>query len=266
VDGDDSTRGGFEQPSAPKARITPDDVQRREFGTARIRQGYVMHEVDEFLDEITDTLTAMQAENERLRAQLAAAPAPAARPAAQTAPAEGVAPADGGDRAAVQAFLRREKEFLQSLGSLVQGHAEELKGMVRSARASAAPEPPASSGPTAVAASSARATDAGDRPEPTASSPAEDVTTDGSPATDASTGETPDVPDRQPLDTAAAATPVPEAGDDVEAILGDDTATGTIEPVEAEEPIRVDEPEPTGSRRREEPAEGSLRELFWGEE
>jgi hypothetical protein len=78
--------------------------------------------------------------------------------------------------------------------------------------------------------------------------------------------DTPDVPDPQASGTAAAATPEPEAGDDVEASLGDDTATGTIEPVEAEEPIRVDEPEPSGSRRREEPAEGSLRELFWGEE
>ena len=45
------------------------------------------------------------------------------------------------DRAAISAFLAQEREFLQSLAGLVQGHAESVKGMARDAR-DAAPRPP----------------------------------------------------------------------------------------------------------------------------
>jgi hypothetical protein len=45
-------------------------------------------------------------------------------------------------RAAISAFLLLEREFLQSLAGLVQGHAESVKGMAREARAAAqAPVP-----------------------------------------------------------------------------------------------------------------------------
>jgi hypothetical protein len=55
--------------------------------------------------------------------------------------------------------------------------------------------------------------------------------------------------------------------EDVDAILdGSDDDTRAIAPVEADEPIRIDEPEPARSRRSDEGGESSLRELFWGEE
>ena len=50
--------------------------------------------------------------------------------------------ATGADRAAVDAFLTRERDFLQSLAALVQGHAEAVKAMAKKARAAgAAPSP-----------------------------------------------------------------------------------------------------------------------------
>jgi hypothetical protein len=107
----------------------------------------------------------------------------------------------------VQAFLRKERDFLRSLGSLVQGHAEEMKGMARDAR-------PVSSQPSA--------------------------------STGEGTGES------------ASGGPDPEA-----------TAAMSREELESEdpEPIRVAEPEPAASRHAEEAKhEGSLRDLFWGEE
>jgi hypothetical protein len=61
--------------------------------------------------------------------------------------------------------------------------------------------------------------------------------------------------------------PSDEAEEDVAAILdGDDRDTRAIETRGAEEPIRVEEPQPASSRRADEGPEGSLRELFWGEE
>ena len=48
-------------------KVTPLDVQQKEFRVTRVGSGYRMREVDEFLDQITDTLSALVAENERLR-------------------------------------------------------------------------------------------------------------------------------------------------------------------------------------------------------
>ncbi|HWL91017.1 MAG TPA: hypothetical protein VNP90_06590, partial [Actinomycetota bacterium] len=42
--------------------------------------------------------------------------------------------------------------------------------------------------------------------------------------------------------------------------------SGTIAGAVADEPIRLDEPEPARSGRSDEEEDGSLRELFWGEE
>jgi DivIVA domain-containing protein len=51
--------------------LTPDDVQNKEFLTVRLREGYDMQEVDQFLDEVEAELRRLFDENERLRAQLA---------------------------------------------------------------------------------------------------------------------------------------------------------------------------------------------------
>ena len=48
-------------------RVTPFDVQAREFGTARFLGGYQMREIDEYLDDVTDMLARLDAENEALR-------------------------------------------------------------------------------------------------------------------------------------------------------------------------------------------------------
>ncbi len=84
----------------------------------RVGSGYRMREVDEFLDQITDTLTALVAENDRLRTSVEVAAAAAGEPSVDHAEPDG-------SRRSI-AFLQQEKGFLQDLGGLVQAHAEEL--------------------------------------------------------------------------------------------------------------------------------------------
>lgn len=52
--------------------LTPEDVQNKEFTTVRLREGYEMQEVDEFLDEVEAELSRLQRENDELRDKLAA--------------------------------------------------------------------------------------------------------------------------------------------------------------------------------------------------
>jgi DivIVA domain-containing protein len=53
--------------------LTPDDVRNKRFTPVRLREGYDMGEVDQFLDEVESTLEALQKENDELRAKLEAA-------------------------------------------------------------------------------------------------------------------------------------------------------------------------------------------------
>ena len=217
--------------------LTPHDVQAKEFRVSRMG-GYRMRDVDEFLDQITDSLSALIAENARLRetdapvgvttvggsdvgeaqreaerilsdarqkASLIEAEAGGATPAASTAE----------EAAAVQAFLRKERDFLRSLGSLVQGHAEEMKGMAKGVRKP--PSPP-----------------------------------DVLPAAD--TSETSDM-----VEAPGAPSHVdPEA---TQAMSREELEAGDPEP------IRLADPEPASTQRKEgTKPEGSLRDLFWGEE
>ena len=80
--------------------------------------------------------------------------------AASLGAAAGVAAAAGGteeERAAINAFLAREKEFLQSLAGLVQGHAGSVKEMAKAARTrGVAPAPPSAPTPTSAPAARAR--------------------------------------------------------------------------------------------------------------
>lgn len=226
--------------------VTPLEIQQKEFAVSRFG-GYRMKDVDEFLDQLTESATAMLAENDRLRRQAGAGPAivgtpdledvgrqadeiiqrardEAARVVAEAkeraASMAGVSAASaaartGGEeeRAAVNAFLAQEREFLQSLASLVQGHAESVKGMARQAKPSSSGTP--RSAPPAPPAPETRKPGAV-RPEP----------------------------GRQ--------TPNPET-----------EATQAIPP--ADEPIRVDEPERTGAPRADD-GDASLRDLFWSED
>ncbi len=99
--------------------LSPEDVQNKEFTTVRLREGYDMQEVDEFLDEVEAELTRMHRENDELRDKLAAvtrggglvaaavtpvaqqqpevkAPTPQPPPASAPAPAAAPAPAPVG--------------------------------------------------------------------------------------------------------------------------------------------------------------------------
>src|SRR3954447_29673 len=67
--------------------LTPEDVSNKRFTPVRLREGYDMGEVDQFLDEVEGELARLTKENDDLRSKLAAAqpgaPAPtAAQPAA----------------------------------------------------------------------------------------------------------------------------------------------------------------------------------------
>jgi DivIVA domain-containing protein len=157
-------------PATGLGKITPVEVQQVEFRLAF--RGYNERDVDAFLDRITEDLAAYIEENERLRSGAGIAPSasPAAgagagssgreaeetlarareeaaaivRRAEQRASAIGAARAaatSGDTRSAVAPFLNTEREFLQSLGSLVQTHAEEIKEMVLALRERAQAEP-----------------------------------------------------------------------------------------------------------------------------
>jgi DivIVA domain-containing protein len=69
--------------------LTPEDVSNKRFTPVRLREGYDMGEVDQFLDEVEAELARLTKENDDLRAKLAAAQtgAPAAfdpQPTVQT--------------------------------------------------------------------------------------------------------------------------------------------------------------------------------------
>jgi len=186
---------------ATGAVITPADIQRQEFGVSRFG-GYRMRDVDEFLDRLTASTEAVIAENERLRAGgspivgtsdldevnrqadeivqrardeathiLAEANERAAAVVGGTAVA-----VTGADRAAVDAFLTRERDFLQSLATLVQGHAETVKAMAKKSRAAAPAAPAPAPAPAPAEAVSQDAVtvpepEAAAAPEPTRDAP-----------------------------------------------------------------------------------------------
>jgi DivIVA domain-containing protein len=122
---------GEQAQSSGDGRLTPAEIQQVEFRLAF--RGYNERDVDAFLDRITEELSSYLDEIGRLRSGAGAAPP---QVAASSASSGGSAAVGGTDaRAAMAPFLNREREFLQSLGGLVQGHAEEIKAMVLSLRA-----------------------------------------------------------------------------------------------------------------------------------
>ena len=227
-------------PSTASALLTPLDIQQKEFQVSRLG-GYRMRDVDEFLDQLTDAMTAILAENERLRS--GAGPSPivgspdleevsrqadeiiqrardeAARIIAEaneratTAGAQVPGSVSAADREAVDAFLARERAFLQGLAGLVQEHADGVKAMAREVRRKGSPAPV----PTAAS-------------EPKQGS------------------EEPPRP---------ASTPSSAGSEPTRPITA-------VQPAAQDEPIVVNEPEPANTRR--EDGDESLRELFWGEE
>ena len=61
--------------------LTPEDVSNKRFTPVRLREGYDMGEVDQFLDEVEAELARLTKENDDLRAKLAAAQSGAPVPA-----------------------------------------------------------------------------------------------------------------------------------------------------------------------------------------
>jgi DivIVA domain-containing protein len=250
-----SSAGAAPKPSATSKAMSPLDIQQKEFRVSRFG-GYKMRDVDEFLDQITDSLTAVLAENQRLRTNAGVSPVVGtsdlqdvnrqadeiirrAREEASSIVAEArdratpSTPVASGeeDRAAIHAFLAREKEFLQGLAGLVQGHAEGVKGMAKAARLT-----PSKSSP-------AQASTEEERPSP------DDHGSEGP--------EEPEEPEPAPAESGEATTSPAGMQDEGPSEL---------------EPVRVEEPEPAAIARgesEERPSEGgdrSLRDLFWGEE
>jgi DivIVA domain-containing protein len=238
--------------SAPGDGITPQEVQQKEFRVARFGAGYRMREVDEFLDQVTDAMSALVAENERLLRGSASGTPRANPPSDQPSRQASALPTtDDAGRAAVEAFLRRERGFLQDLGALVQTHAEELRSMVRDVRrdigARSATEP--------------RSKGSSVEPAPVIEPEPEIIESAAKP------GES--SPDPVSAATTEQVSDVPEdelSGDDPDASAGRSAGTNATTGVIAEQPIRLDEPEPARSGRSDDEDEGSLRELFWGEE
>ena len=268
-------KGTEDAPATGDARITPEEVQQVEFRLAF--RGYNERDVDAFLDRITEGLSSYHEENERLRAGTGL---PLQAPAGSTGDADAIvagaraeadeivrraheqaagirAAAGSGDaRGAVAPFLNREREFLQSLGGLVQTHAEEIKQMVMAIRERAE----ASSGATVTPMADDRA---GRAP---AAEPVE-VAEGGTGASAAPLPASAPPEDLEPASAAEirerlqASEPPVEIGSADE---DDELAPGTSAPIVVEsgtEPVFSTEGAPASERR-----ERSLRELFWGED
>ncbi|MFC4556381.1 DivIVA domain-containing protein [Georgenia faecalis] len=76
------------------ALLTADDVLNKKFQPTKFREGYDQDEVDDFLDEVVNTLSALATENEELKAKLAAAERRVAELNGGAAVSEDVAPAE----------------------------------------------------------------------------------------------------------------------------------------------------------------------------
>jgi DivIVA domain-containing protein len=271
-------KGSEDAPATGDARITPEEVQQVEFRLAF--RGYNERDVDAFLDRITEGLSSYR---EELEAARSGSVMPLAAAAASTGDADAIvararAEADeivrraqeqaagiraagaGSDdaRGAVAPFLNKEREFLQSLGGLVQTHAEEIKQMVMAIReraeASASSEAPRPAAPVSSV--------------PEARSEAEPERT-GERGTAASAAAMPTVvqpADLEPVSAAEirerlqASEPPVEVGSPED----EDLAPEASPPIVVEsgtEPVFSTEGAPASERR-----ERSLRELFWGED
>jgi DivIVA domain-containing protein len=102
-------------------RLTPVEVQQKEFRLAV--RGYNEREVDEFLDEVTEEMARLYAENTRLRAEVETRGGSVPEPSAATAAPVPVPSTP----AALHAFVAREQEFLKQLAGLIQEHARAVK-------------------------------------------------------------------------------------------------------------------------------------------
>ncbi|MFL5767884.1 MAG: DivIVA domain-containing protein [Actinomycetota bacterium] len=308
--------------AASRQRLTPADIQQAEFRLSM--RGYNEREVDELLDRLTEDWGAVLEENKRLRdpsgpvatatpsdtsvadakreadAIISRARHEAAEIVRNASPASpAAAPSDAAEAAAVASFLNKERDFLQSLGRLVQGHAESVKSMAFNAKA-AESKPAAGSAPSPQPAPKAEAS--AQAPKPAAPAPA------AAPASRASRPAEPPAPQNPPRTTAPPTQPVVkiDAGEEAPAPASapqaraaqptsetqkaqpapSRPAQASSSPAPAKQPaaIRIPEgsapaperaaapagasqgPEHRGDQTQNREEELSLRELFWGDE
>lgn len=277
-----STTGAKTTTLSGAGRLTPLDIQQIEF--RRSFKGYDEREVDEFLDRLTEDFAAALDEVQRLReraegglgAIVAGAPDLAiARQEAEdivqrarddaariVKEAEGRATAVGGgaispaDRAAIGAFIDKERKFLTDVASLVQGHAETVKGMAASARDRVESPPSAPASEPKPTAKPARA------PTPSATTPSASGRPGRSRA-DAPREATPPSATESMPKASSAQSPTTSSA---RAAAGP-AATAATAPGEGH--VKIPEVRPAGVGKGDpELAEGdpSLRELFWGDE
>ncbi|MCI0633744.1 MAG: DivIVA domain-containing protein [Actinobacteria bacterium] len=257
-----------EAPATGELRVTPADVQGVEFKLAF--RGYSERDVDAFLDRVTEDLSSYLEENELLRQGLPPATADpsgdradadailasareeaaaivrrAEQDAAEIRAAAGTGSA-GDARTALAPFLNREREFLQSLGSLVQTHAEEIKQMVLAIRARTEAAAPTGGGAPATGAAVAG----------TGSEPAVDLTS-GTGAPEFEPASTAEMRERMAAESTFALSDEPEDAQPEE--------PDTVVVDSATEPVFSTEGSP-GSAPAADRRERSLRELFWGED
>jgi cell division initiation protein len=293
--------GDAAPPAAERTRLTPVDVQQKVFRLAF--RGYNERDVDEFLDQVTEDLAALHEENKRLREQLAegggagTGGGPAARQQAESIVRQarehaarlieeaerrttGSAPTAG--RPAPSSYLVREREFLQTLASLVQQHARTLKEQARRARSTGEEATPAA----AAVAAPAEEPEPVQAPEEGYSPPAVVSTGEEPPSEPASEGSppapspTPGPGTDDPEGSRGSAPPGPAASiasqpesQPARVKTASDRSGGQDPLLSAWETAFMGEGETTPTTadagdapRRDRADEPSLRELFWGEE
>ena len=253
-------------PATAGTRITPEEVQQVEFRLAF--RGYNERDVDAFLDRITEDLSAYVAENQASGGAISGGAASSAEAEQIVARAREeadeilrraredaaniratAAPAGSGDaRASVAPFLNNEREFLQSLGTLVQSHAEEIKQMVMALRARSDATGAETPAPMPEPPTELRAVEDEPGPVQASSSPVEAAPVESAPVSEI----------RARLE--AAGTPAEVILTDDESPEGPDEAPPLVVD-SGTEPVYSTEGSPVGERR-----ERSLRELFWGED
>ncbi|MDP9295430.1 MAG: DivIVA domain-containing protein [Actinomycetota bacterium] len=289
-----------------RQRMTPAEIQQAEFSQSF--RGYNELEVDELLDRLTEDWTAVIEENKRLREGSSAGVSGAADTGVADARKEAdeilsrargeaeailrnaeagassgrpTAAPSLGDGGNVGPFLTKERDFLQSLGRLVQAHAESVKSMAQNARPSEGTReaPAAPPAPPASAASS----QAGDQTQPRAAPvPARPAERPAAPAPQAPRPSTPrqvpaSGPPTQPVVKIDAeqgpptpeAEPQPATASRTDAPQRVDAVRIPEAPADRQAPQRSAEGQAdpaSAPNRSSQEDELSLRELFWGDE
>jgi DivIVA domain-containing protein len=275
-------------PPSETRRITPVDIQQKEFRVAF--RGYAMGEVDSFLDEVTEELARLYADNKRLREDaefgrtsrletsgaaeadainrqareeaariISEATARASAIGGASAPAQpsqsGATPGPTGPSSEIMGiFLARERAFLQNMANLIQAHAEGVKQDVRRVREQPArPAPAERPQPAEVAASQL---------EPVEEAEARPAEEPAPPEEEGRAGE--EVP-HELVDLTQESEPISDAaGESVLSTVPEGTVSATnIAEGSSANPGPGPRPGVEDDDARED---RSIRELFWGED